>query len=451
MYSRITASFLPAAALARLAAAISICVAFCGCGLVYKNSIRRDGFVVYTNDGPEFLEKTSDRIEKIYASLSDVFEIPRPFPWTTRIFLDGRADGILDYSYNPDLLGYYVPFLQIIRIDSRAAASNLVSDLNQVLLHEIAHHFLVSELPGISGKCWLNEGLAGNLEVGIIDEDRAEFPLLNPVLLRIAQKELAANSDRELLRDLLRSSWKAFHDKNTREKNYALSWAIVYHLLEKELPAGMPLKARINRIHAMGEEAITDLENRWRNNILGLNVVEKLGALANDSAPGKKLTAIWAIHELGKSRGFNIRRSLVILENLFDDEALEIREASYVSFLDLLSNNPQMPFLEPEKTGEALTRLQSIIADREANPRLRARLVENLDHHRTLKKDWIPLLIETLEDSRPVVRAAAAGALSKMAAKPTIISPVFWANASIEERSVEVGEWKRWLAARQPR
>ena len=451
MSSRITAPLLPVAALARLAAVISICMAFCGCSLAYKNSLRRDGFVVYTNDGPEFLQRTGVRIERIYTCLSEVFEIPRPFPWTTRIFLDGQADGLFDYSYNPDLLGYYVPFLQMIRIDSRAAASNLVSDLDQVLLPEIVHHFLVSELPGISGKCWLNEGLAGNLEVGIIDEKRAEFPLLNPVLLKIARRELAGNKDRNLLRDLLRSDWKSFHDEKTREKNYALSWAIVYHLLEAELPAELPLKARINRIHAMDEETITALESRWRNNILKLEVVEKLGELARESAPGKRLTALWAIHELGKSRGFNVRHSLATLAKLFDDEASELREAAYVAFLELLSNNPQMPFLDPEKTGAALARLQSVIADRGANPRLRARLVENLDHHRTLKKDWIPLLIETLEDSRPMVRAAAAGALSKMAAKPTIVSPLFWTNASIEERSVEVGEWKRWLAARGSR
>ncbi len=201
----------------------------------------------------------------------------------------------------------------------------------------------------------------------------------------------------------------------------------------------------------MDEETITALESRWRNNILKLDVVEKLGELARESAPGKRLTALWAIQELGRSRGFNVRRSLAILTKLFDDEASELREASYVAFLELLSNNPQMPFLDPEKTGKALTRLQSVIADREAKPRLRALLVGNIDHHRTLKKDWIPLLIETLEDSRPMVRAAAAGALSKMAAKPTIVSPLFWTNASIEERSVEVGEWKRWLAARGSR
>ena len=95
MSSRITAPLLPVAALARLAAVISICMAFCGCSLAYKNSLRRDGFVVYTNDGPEFLQRTGVRIERIYTCLSEAFEIPRPFPWTTRIFLDGQADGLL--------------------------------------------------------------------------------------------------------------------------------------------------------------------------------------------------------------------------------------------------------------------------------------------------------------------------------------------------------------------
>ena len=95
-----------------------------------------------------------------------------------------------------------------------------------MLLHEIAHHFLVNELPGISGKCWLNEGLAGNLEVGVIEKDRAEFPLLNPVLLKIAQREITENKNRPLLAELMQSDWKDFHNEETREMNYALSWSL---------------------------------------------------------------------------------------------------------------------------------------------------------------------------------------------------------------------------------
>ena len=448
MPSRIIA---PALHATRFAAVTILCLVSCGCGLAYKNRLSRDGFVVYTNDGQGFLEKTGDQIETIYDSLAKVFEIPKPFPWTTRIFLDGQGEGVLDYSYNPDLLGYYVPFLQMIRIDSRAAASNLVSDLGQVLLHEIAHHFLVNELPGISGKCWLNEGLAGNLEVGVIEKDRAEFPLLNPVLLKIAQREITENENRPLLADLLQSDWTDFHNEETREMNYALSWSIVYHLLTREFPAALSLKERINRINFMDKTEISALESGWRKNILGLDLVAELSRLARLAAPEKKMTSAWAIKELCKVRGADVRRSLETLVKLFEAPCPQTREEAYISFLRLLSSNPQAPFLEPEQTARALTRLQAIIADSEASPLLRARLVANLKRHRTLRNDWIPLLVDTLEDSRPIVRAAAASALSKMASKPTIVSPAFWTSAPTSKRNEEVSEWKRWLVDRARR
>lgn len=448
-YSRTFDSPSRAAGFLKLAAIVLACCACCGCGLAYRNRLDGDGFVVYSNDGPAFLEKTGSRIERIYDSLSEVFEISRPFPWTTRIFLEGQAEDLLDYSYAPDLLGYYVPFLQMIHIDTRATATNHASDLDQVLLHEISHHFLVSELPGISSRCWLNEGLAGNLEVGIIGKDRAEFPLLNPILLRIARREINENPDKNLLAGLLKNGWKDFHNEKTREMNYALSWALVYYLLSETFPPELPLGSRIKRIHALDEAEITSLEKNWRKKILELDPVRELSRLACNDKRSKRLSALWATAELGKTRGFDVRRSLAALTGLFDSETPAIREAAYFSFLHLLSCNPQVPFLEPEKTEHALTRIHSVIADGRANPHLRARIVANLEAHRAIKNDWVPLLVGSLEDPHPNVRAAAAGALSKMASKPTIVRPAFWSSATLEERKLEIDEWKSWLAARE--
>ena len=100
----------------KLAIIVLACSLCCSCRLAYKNSLSRDGFVAYSNDGPAFLEKTGARIENIYTSLAELFEIPRPFPWTTRIFLNGQSEDLLDYSYAPDLLGYYIPFLQALSL-----------------------------------------------------------------------------------------------------------------------------------------------------------------------------------------------------------------------------------------------------------------------------------------------------------------------------------------------
>jgi hypothetical protein len=269
-----------------------------------------------------------------------------------------------------------------------------------------------------------------------MEKDQAEFPLLNPVLLNIARREIALNGDRKLLEELLRSDWKDFHDEKTREMNYALSWSIIYHLLTRELPQELSLKEKINRINAMNKDELTGLESRWRESILKLDLVDELTRLSLLEVPGKKMTSLWAIDELSKVRGKDVRRSLKTLTGLFEAPCTQTREEAYIAFLRLLSTNPQAPFLEPRHTSRALAHLQAIITDRKAAPELR---------------DWVPLLIETLEDSRPLVRAAAASALSKMAAKPTVVSPAFWTSAPTSKRDEEIGEWKKWLAKRNQR
>ena len=438
------------AAFLKLALIILACSLCCSCRLAYKNSISGDGFVAYSNDGPAFLEKTGTQIENIYTSLAELFEIPRPFPWTTRIFLNGQSEDLLDYSYAPDLLGYYIPFLQAIHIDTRATTTNHSSDLDQVLLHEISHHFLVSELAGISSRCWLNEGLAGNLEVGIITEDRAEFPLLNPILLRIARREITTNPDRNLIPELLKSDWKDFHNENTRERNYALSWALVYFLLTETHPSEMALGKRIRRIHSLENTEIISLEDRWREKILELESSRELYKLATDSRPSRRLSALWAIEELGKTRGLHVRSALAAVTGLFEEKSPAIREAAYLAFLKLLTTNPQAPFLEPQKTREAVARLKLVIADAGACPELRSRIVANLQSHRTTGDDWVPLLVGSLEDPHPHVRAAAAACLAKIASKPTILRPAFWSSADRKDRAQEIDEWKSWLASRKP-
>ena len=434
----------------KLAIIVLACSLCCSCRLAYKNSLSRDGFVAYSNDGPVFLEKTGARIENIYTSLAELFEIPRPFPWTTRIFLNGQSEDLLDYSYAPDLLGYYIPFLQAIHIDTRATTTNHSSNLDQVLLHEITHHFLVSELAGISARCWLNEGLAGNLEVGIVTEEGAEFPLLNPILLRIARREITANPTRNLLPELLESDWKDFHNDKTRERNYALSWALVYFLLTETQPPERPLGRRIRRIHSLENTEIISLEGRWREKTLELDPTRELYRLASDNSSSRRLSALWAIEELGKTRGLHARSTLAAVTSLFEEKTPAIREAAYLAFLKLLSTNPQVPFLEPRKTGEAVARLRSVIADAGACPELRSKIVANLEAHRTTGDDWVPLLVGTLEDPHPRVRAAAAGTLAKITSKPTILRPTFWSSADRKDRAQEVDEWKSWLASRKP-
>ncbi|MEM7234682.1 MAG: hypothetical protein AAF517_21060, partial [Planctomycetota bacterium] len=147
-----------------------------GCGLAYKASLQGEQYVVYCDEGGEYLESVQDEIDEIYATYQDLFQIDKESLGTTRIYLDGREHRVVDHSYSPNLLGYYVPFFNTIRIDTRPAWAGEGEALRQVLLHEIAHHFFVTKYPEVAEHCWLNEGLAGNLEVSLSDGEHHEFP-----------------------------------------------------------------------------------------------------------------------------------------------------------------------------------------------------------------------------------------------------------------------------------
>ena len=97
---------------------------------------------------------------------------------------------VVDASYSPSVLGYYVPLLNYICIDTSPHWARSETMLQQILLHEVAHHFVVTEYPAASRQCWLNEGLAGNLEMSLFEGARFEYPLLNPPLFQLAQASL---------------------------------------------------------------------------------------------------------------------------------------------------------------------------------------------------------------------------------------------------------------------
>ena len=420
-----------------------------GCGLFYQSSYVGKSFVLYSDRDQEFMASTSGNLERIYTAYMNLFELDRRELGTTFILLDGDDHGVVDHSYSPNLLGYYVPLFNLIRIDTEPAWARSPGALHRVLLHEVSHHFIVTKFPGASRECWLNEGLAGALEVTRMDGDRFEFPLMHATLAALARKALSTGKDSPSLERLLDMGWDEFHEEEKKVTHYALSWSLVLFMLEHELDGEMPLRERISRLHEMDRDTIAAREVRWRQFVRDLDPTGYFIELASSQDSERELSSIWAIDQLGKLESLDDSRTVQALAGLFKCESERKRIGAYFAFLRVLNRNPHAYYTARPVARGALEHLRTLITDDRASVALRAALVEELGPTLPARFLWMATLVPLLEVLDPELRSVAAEALSRMAAKPTIVNPAFWRAAPVSARAEEVGEWKEWLEARR--
>ena len=419
-----------------------------GCSLLYEHSARGDAFVVHTDRSAEFLETTRDRIARIYETFSELLKVPTSRLGTTTILLTGDDTEVRDHLSRPDLLGYYVPLFNWIEIETQTELTRSEEGLHQVLCHEISHHFLAVSFDDVVSECWLNEGLAGNLEMTLTDEDGAEFPLLNPILLQLTRRHLFERPRQVFLPDLVHNDWSEFHDATTQERNYALSWSLVYFILEEVLDRRLPLGERIRQLVALDRDQLLRLESPWRHYFEQFSLVDTLARLARSDATDSRLTAEWALEQLGKVRSIDGGDALETLVDLSSSRPA-LREPAWLSFLTILGRNPNAYFLAPRAAHRGLTSIRSAVdCDSDLPPSERARMLDKLFAHHGAQEYWGPVLVRLLDATAPRLRTAAASALARIAAKPTITNPDFWQSAPPDARRREVEEWQDWFDRR---
>jgi len=170
--------------------------------------------------------------------------------------------------------------------------------LSQVLLHEIGHHFLVTDYPHITDRVWLNEGLAGILEMAQFEDFHFEYPLFNPILFEIVDRHKSRSG---LYKSVVTSDWDDFHKKDTKELNYAVAWSIVYYMLEYVLDRDMSLGDRIKALYTLDVDGLMKHEKGWQSFLRIFNEDKFLMDLAVDPTH-HPLTAHWAVRELSRLR-----------------------------------------------------------------------------------------------------------------------------------------------------
>lgn len=336
-----------------------------GCGLFYENSYEGESFTIYSDRSDTFVSRVGQDVEKIYGGYEQLFGVESRDLGRTKIILEGDGTEVAEDEddSSSNVLGYYVPLLNYISVDTTRRWARSEVMLQQVLLHEIAHHFIVTEHPGASRQCWLNEGLAGTLEVTLFEQDHFEYPLFNMPLFLLAQR--AARENPKLsLNNFVSMNWHEFHDSEEKEIHYALAWSVVYFILEHHLPHQQSLGDRFESLYDMAEGAdLAQLETDWRQFLIGFDSAGYLLQLASRQESRDRLTSRWAVVQLGASRSPDTLRVLSGLMDFFEDQDDKKRLLSYFAFLRTLEHNPHSFFLRHQRVREGLRQIHEYLDD----------------------------------------------------------------------------------------
>jgi hypothetical protein len=421
-----------------------------GCTMFYRYQVKGREFVIFSDLDKDFLKEIAPAVEEIYGGYERLFDMGPAELGRTSIILKGQATDqqVVDLAYSPSLLGYYIPFLNLISIDTKPAWTREQAMLKQILLHEIAHHFIVTQFPAASKECWLNEGLAGNLEVSLFENGRFEYPLLNPILMGIVRHAVMVNPQVGSLKKLVGLSWSEFHNDNDKELDYALAWGLVYYLLQNRFPPDMPLGEKIRNLYRMDRDLIVSFEPEWLDFLRRFDLTGRLIDLARASpeTPLGRLTPRWAARQMGILKFLDDARSAPALAGLLDAPDSALRVQSTLAFVRVLARAPAASAVSaPLKLGrETVT---SLLLDDAQPAGMREVLAMGLGDILHADPNWIPVLIQLLEAPQGAVRAAAARGLSSGSMKPTIVNPSFWQKGDLSARAAEVTEWQAWWSS----
>ena len=242
-------------------------------------------------------------------------------------------------------------------------------------------------------------------------------------------------------------SWSQFHDREQKEHNYALAWALVYFLLEREFPPEMPLGDKIDALYRLDRTKIAEREPEWSRFLRAFDLNGRLLDLARLTGKGTRLTALWAIETAGHLRSGEDLRMLEGFAHLFDSGDLKVRIRAYVAFTHKLDLTSHSYVREQDAVRDGIERVARALTD-VAEPRsLRLELAHAMGDCRRTQAHWVPRLVNLLASSDGELRAAAAAALSRLTTKPTIVNPGFWRDGTTRAREAEVAEWRAWLVA----
>lgn len=417
-----------------------------GCTLYYRHRLQYEDFSLYGNQPRPTLERTGGTIQQVFDAYRELFPS-----------IEDRVDGAR-VCYEEDALsqeriftgelrqeGFYLPWLDLIHLSPRRPRGD-ADDLS-VILHEMAHHFLISGYRSTSSRYWLNEGLACSLEVSFFDGDGE---LLTPYFhlglygqARRLLREQGEEAFRSEIEGLLGASWFRFHHSDEKNRHYAYSWGLFWQLL----------RTRTGTLDERVREIVELPESEVRAAIDGLVAALGEGAdahLARIAAADPSLRG-WCLDRWIELPWADGRRFLPHLLAEIDPDGAPT-PASWARAARLA--NGQVRGIGRAERGSLHERIAARLAASDADAgdgvaAERLAIAEALAEEGSRSWVYIEPLIAGLEDADGELRARCAKALARSRRKPTVVNPEFWRKAPAEARAAEVDEWRRW-ARRDP-
>lgn len=199
-----------------------------------------DHFVIYADDREEDIREFAENLERYHSALAFLIgrDMAKPSPSNRLvIFVVGSQRDIRRLAGNDSrsIAGFYVPragasraFVQDIRMGSEHPTFSTT-----VLLHEYAHHFLISSSPFAMPR-WLSEGSAEFFASTSFNRD-GSVQLGRPALHRAG--ELAYAND-VTIDELLDAELYESRRSKRYDAFYGRSWALYHYLNFNEARAG---------------------------------------------------------------------------------------------------------------------------------------------------------------------------------------------------------------------
>lgn len=286
----------------RISYLLLLTVGISGCSLFYSNSYFTEDFTIYSNREQELVDRTGRDTERLFEIYNILLDTCLKGDHLT-IVLSGSGTETKPDSGNGSLMGYFIPYWDYISIDTSHGA--LFKDgkvdydsMRIVLIHEVAHYFLLTKWPSLEYKPWLNEGLASVFETLLFDNEVAELPYFNPPLFYNTYSAIRKGKA-ETLVELTSMTWRDFHS-NEKSRRYSLAWSLCMYLLTVELSGDLALDQKIDLMSKMEPEDFVEIQDRWSAYFLFFDAEAILEAFVEH--PTLTLTPIWAQEELDHLR-----------------------------------------------------------------------------------------------------------------------------------------------------
>lgn len=406
-----------------------------GCSLFYRNSLDYEDFSLHGDEDEAVLREKGETVQAVFDAYRVLFPSFEEKVRGARVLYEEDALS-RQRIYTSDLRreGYYLPMLDLVHLSPRRPRGDI--DDRTVILHEVAHHFLISAYPQTSSQYWLNEGFACALEVSFFDEDGTlRTPLFHPELFSQASRVLRERGEeafRAELTDLLGASWFRFHHSEGKERHYAYSWSLFWHLVREESGS---LEERLLRVMAIEPSTLPAridgvIEDLRRGHD------PYLEELLGDPALRGWCFDRWTELPYADARRF--------LSPLLSDLDAGVDDVDNWGRLTRLVNG-RVRGVGSRTRRNLHGRIASTLEDREVPTAVRLSIAEGLAESGARSWTYIRPLIDGLEAEDGDLRAACAAALAGLSRrKPTVINPSFWRDAPVEARQSEVEEWRRW-------